>query len=106
MAFNLRNGAPTYMAPRAGNATPFVTGGSSAGSIAGTATASNGLWVGARNTFGYQWYRGTASIANATSASYAVAATDRTASYVTCKVTVTNPWGSKSKDAVYAITLP
>jgi hypothetical protein len=75
-------------------------------SIGATVTVDAGPWGGARNTFAYAWYRGTATVSNATSASYAIAAADRTTGFVTCKITGTNALGGKSSDAVLKIILP
>lgn len=78
----------------------------SLGSIAGVFTVATGLWAGPRQTVGIQWYRGAGTIAGATSASYVIAATDRTASYVTAKITNTNQWGSTVVNIVHSVTIP
>jgi hypothetical protein len=112
MAYTIRQSGPTFMAPRFMERGPVVTGGSSVGSMNAMATVLNASpAVGARVTYGYQWYRGTqvltaSIIANATSASYSVVAADRTASGVVAQVTVTNPHGTARRNVVYPILLP
>jgi hypothetical protein len=73
---------------------PTIGGGTVSGS---TATVATGLWQagqGAVNTFGpYQWWRGTATIANATNASYGITSTER-GSGLTCYVSATNKYGA------------
>jgi hypothetical protein len=75
---------------------PFITGGTVSGSTA-TVNANTAAWHaggGAVNTFGpYQWWRGTATIANATAASYGITSTER-GSGLTCYVSATNKYGA------------
>jgi hypothetical protein len=84
---------------------PFLTGGSVS---AQTATVNTGVgwWPTAvpPATFSYQWYRGTASVVNATSASYAISSTDR-ASTLACTVTGTNKYGAAAA-AVLPFVIP
>ena len=63
------------------------------------------LWVGPRvTTGGYQWYRGAASVSNATSASYQISSAD-SAQTVVCYASATNQWGSGVAVARRYITL-
>jgi hypothetical protein len=104
----------SFMAPRWLHAPPVVTGGSSVGSMSGTATVVGASpAVGPRNTYAYQWYRGTipnvaaSTIANATNSTYVAVGADRTASGVVAKVTVTNPHGAVlTRSIIYPIVLP
>jgi hypothetical protein len=112
MAYNLRQSGPTYMKPRFMERGPTITNNAATvGSVGAVATVLNASpAVGARVTYAYQWYRGSqvlaaSTIANATSASYSIIGSDRTASAVTLVATLTNPHGAWSRTVVYPVTL-
>jgi hypothetical protein len=84
---------------------PFLTGGSVSAQVA-TVNTGVGWWPTAVPplTAGYQWYRGTASVANATSASYLISSTDR-GSTIFCTVSGTNKYGAAAAGVAAGFTI-
>jgi hypothetical protein len=78
--------------PPVNTTAPAVTGTPSVGS---NLTCSNGTWNGAPTTYTYQWLRGGATIAGATSAVHACVGAD-SGTTLTCRVTAENKAGSTS----------
>jgi hypothetical protein len=78
--------------PPVNTTAPAVTGTPSLGN---NLTCSNGVWSGAPTAYTYQWLRGGAQIAGATSNVHAVVGADSGAT-LTCRVTAENKAGSTS----------
>jgi hypothetical protein len=75
---------------------PFLTGGSASGQTASVNANSAKWWPQSPpTTFAYQWFRGTNTVANATSASYGITSTDR-GSAIACTVSATNVYGGRA----------
>ncbi len=94
-SINTRNAGRMAPIPGAPGGQPRITAVSN--SVAAIATCVSGLWSGPRNTFAYSWYRSASFVgAAASNASFSY----QSAGTHTCKVTVTNPYGSKSFDTL------
>lgn len=64
------------------------------------------FWAGVRHTTGFQWYRGTATIANATNSTFALSNSD-SGKTVTAQVWATNVYGKYvNNNARLAVLLP
>jgi len=80
---------------------PAISGSTGLGA---TLTCSQGTWTGAPTSYGYQWLRNGTNISGATASTYVITSTDQGTS-LTCTVTATNSFGSRSATSS-ALSIP